>query len=110
MEKNSKFNPSKLLNQGSNPEDVQLMKLNMKSLEDKLKELKQEKDLIKKELEEIKIKVVDFNIYELFKDMKTTEGSVDSSKLLVMNLEEKFIKKQQLWMKKLKKMRMICII
>ena len=103
MEKNSKFNPSKLLNQGSNPEDVQLMKLNMKSLEDKLKELKQEKDLIKKELEEIKIKVVDFNIYELFKDMKTTEGSVDSSKLLVMNLEEKFIKKTAIMDEKIKK-------
>ena len=103
VEKNSKFNPSKLLNQGGNSEDIQLLKLNMKSFEDKFRELNTEKENMKKDLEEIKIKVLDFNIYELFKDMKTTEGSVDTSKLLVMNLEEKFIKKTAIMDEKIKK-------
>ena len=104
LEKNSKkFNPSKILDQGGNSEDIQLLKLNMRSLEDKLLDLNKEKEDMKKELEEIKVKVIDFNIYELFKDMKTSEGSVDTSKLLVMNLEEKFIKKTSIMDEKIKK-------
>ena len=103
MEKNSKFNPSKLLNQGGNSEDIQLMKLNIKSFEDKFNELNKEKDNMKKDLEEIKIKVIDFNIYDLFKGMKESEGSVDASKLLVMNLEEKFIKKTSIMDEKIRK-------
>ena len=67
------------------------MKLNMKSLEDQYKDLNKEIEGVKKELEDIKVKVVDFNIYKLFKDCKTSEGSVDVNKLLVMNLEEKFV-------------------
>ena len=67
--------------------------MNIKSFEDKFNELNSEKENMKKELEDIKVKVVDFNIYELFKDAKAADGSVDMSKLLVMNLEEKFIKK-----------------
>ena len=103
IEKNSKFNPSKLLDQGGSSEDIQLMKLNMKSFEDKFNELNNEKEIMKKEIEDIKIKVVDFNIYELFKDIKTTEGTIDTSKLLVMNLEEKFIKKTTIMDEKIKK-------
>ena len=75
----------------------------MKSLEDKYKDLNKEKEEMKKELEEIKVKVVDFNIYELFKDCQTSEGSLDTSKLLIMNLEEKFIKKTSIMDEKIKK-------
>ena len=103
IEKNSKFNPSNLLNQENSNEDIQLMKLNMKSLEDKYIDLNKEKDEMKKDLEEIKVKVVDFNIYELFKDCQTSEGTLDASKLLIMNLEEKFIKKTSIMDEKIKK-------
>ena len=103
IEKNSKFNPSNLLNQENSNEDIQLMKLNMKSLEDRYIDLNKEKDEIKKDLEEIKVKVVDFNIYELFKDCQTSEGTLDASKLLIMNLEEKFIKKTSIMDEKIKK-------
>ena len=103
MEKQSKFNATKLLDQSGNNEDVRLLKLNMKSMEDKFRDLNKEKEQMAKTLEEIKVKVTDFNIYELFKDAKTTEGSVDVSKLLVMNLEEKFIKKTTIMDEKLKK-------
>ena len=103
IEKNTKFNPSNLLNQENSNEDIQLIKLNMKSLEDKYKDLNKEKEEMKKELEEIKVKVVDFNIYELFKDCQTSEGTLDASKLLIMNLEEKFIKKTSIMDEKIKK-------
>ena len=103
IEKNSKFNPSNLLNQENSNEDIQLMKLNMKSLEDRYIDLNKEKDEMKKDLEEIKVKVVDFNIYELFKDCQTSEGTLDASKLLIMNLEEKFIKKTSIMDEKIKK-------
>ena len=79
IDKNSKFNPSKLLNQGGSSEDIQLLKLNIKSFQDKVNELNKEKENIKKDLEELKIKVIDFNIYELFKEMKEADGSVDTS-------------------------------
>ena len=103
IEKNTKFNPSNLLNQENSNEDIQLMKLNIKSLEDKYIDLNNEKDEMKKDLEEIKVKVVDFNIYELFKDCQTSEGTLDASKLLIMNLEEKFIKKTSIMDEKIKK-------
>ncbi len=103
MEKQSKFNATKLLDQSGNNEDVRLLKLNMKSMEDKFRDLNKEKEQMAKTLEEIKVKVTDFNIYELFKDAKTTEGSVDVSKLLVMNLEEKFIKKTSIMDEKIRK-------
>ena len=103
IEKNSKFNASKLLNQGGNSEDIQLLKLNIKSFEDKFNDLNTEKEKMKKELEDIKVKVVDFNIYELFKDAKAVDGTVDVSKLLLMNLEEKFIKKTAIMDEKIKK-------
>ena len=103
IEKNTKFNPSNLLNQENNNEDIQLIKLNMKSLENKYIDLNKEKDEMKKDLEDIKVKVVDFNIYELFKDCQTSEGSLDASKLLIMNLEEKFIKKTSIMDEKIKK-------
>ena len=103
LEKNTKFNPSKILSQGENPEEIQLLKLSMKTFEDKFNELNKDKEDLKKELEEIKVKVVDFNIYDLFKDIKATDGSVDVGKLLVMNLEEKFIKKTSIMDEKIKK-------
>ena len=103
LEKNSKLDPQKLLGETGNSEDVQLIKLNMKSLEEKIDDINKEKAVIKKVLDEMKIKMVDFNIYDILKEAKITEGSIDASKLLVMNLEEKFVKKTQIIDEKLKK-------
>ena len=104
LEKNTKLDPSKLLGEtGSNSEDVQLIKLNMKSLEEKINEINQEENEMKKVLDEMKIKIVDFNIYDILKEANLTEGTLDASKLLIMNLEEKFIKKTQIIDEKIKK-------
>ena len=103
IEKNSKFNPNQLLGETGNNDDIKLIKLNQKSLEDKINEINKDKDEMKKELDEMKIKIVDFNIVDILKEANISEGSIDASKLLVMNLEEKFVKKTQIIDEKIKK-------
>ena len=103
FEKNSKFNPAKLLGEKGNSTDVQLIKLNLKSLEDKVDEINKEKSDMKKILDEMQIKMVDFNIYDILKEANLSEGNLDASKLLIMNLEEKFMKKTQIIDEKIKK-------
>ena len=46
---------------------------------------------IKNELEQIRVKVEDFNIYDIIKD--SGDGNVDASKVLIMALEKKINKK-----------------
>ena len=36
---------------------------------------------------------MDFNIYDLFKDTMVEGGSIDASKILIKNLEQKFTQK-----------------
>ena len=103
IEKNSKFDASKILGQTGNKEEVQLIKLNIKSLEEKIDEINKDKHEIKKVLDEMKIKILDFNIYDILKEANLSEGNLDASKLLIMNLEEKFMKKTQIIDEKIKK-------
>ena len=103
LENNSKFNPNKLLKNAGNSEEIQLIKLNQKTLEEKINELNKDKIEINKDLDEMKIKMVDFNIIDLLKEANISEGSIDASKILVSNLEEKFIKKTQIIDEKIKK-------
>lgn len=103
LENNSKFNPNKLLKNAGNSEEIQLIKLNQKTLEEKINELNKDKTEINKDLDEMKIKMVDFNIIDLLKEANISEGSIDASKILVSNLEEKFIKKTQIIDEKIKK-------
>ena len=103
IETNSKFNPNKLLGVSGNSEEIQLIKLNQKSLEEKINEMNKDKNEINKVLDEMKIRMVDFNIVDLLKEANISEGSIDASKILVSNLEEKFIKKTQIIDEKIKK-------
>ena len=103
IEKNSKFDASKILGQTGNKEEVQLIKINIKSLEEKIYEINKDKHEIKKVLDEMKIKILDFNIYDILKEANLSEGNLDASKLLIMNLEEKFMKKTQIIDEKIKK-------
>ena len=103
MENNSKFNPNKLLGISNNSEEIQLIKLNQKSLEEKINEINKEKDEMNKVLDEIKIRIIDFNIADLLKEANITGGSIDASKILINVLEEKFNKKTQIIDEKIKK-------
>jgi len=60
-----------------------------KSIED----IKKTNEKLGKDLEEISVKVQDFNIYELFKANSAEGGSTDMGVILVQNLEKKVFKK-----------------
>ena len=85
-------------------EDLQFLKLQIKDLLSKNDNLENENAEIQKDLEEIKVKIKDFDIYELFKDAKLDQGSIDASRALVMSLEQKVFKKTGLIDEKLRRL------
>ena len=85
---------SKFTNQGGEKsDDVQLMEIEMMNLKDSNKKLIQENLEFKKQLENINVKLADINIYDLFKQLNVSDGSVDVAKALTMNLEKKVFQK-----------------
>ena len=56
---------------------------------------------LEKDLENIKVKIQDFNIYDMFKD--SGDGNLDASKILISALENKVFKKFELEDEKMKK-------
>ena len=83
--------------------DIDIVKLEIKALKQRTETYKIESDELKKKLEEISVKVMDFNIYDLFKDSAVAGGSIDSATLLVKNLEQKFAHKNEIIDEKMKK-------
>ena len=63
----------------------------MTNLKDSNKKLQEENLEIKKQLENINVKLADINIFDLFKDLNLNEGSVDVAKALILNLEKKVL-------------------
>ena len=57
---------------------------------------------LEKDIENIKVKIQDFNIYDMFKD--SGDGSLDASKILITALENKVFKKFELVDERNKKM------
>ena len=76
-----------------NSDDIQLMKIELTNLSDSNKKLIQENLDMKKQLENINVKLQDINIYDLFKGLNVSDGSIDVAKGLIMNLETKVFKK-----------------
>ena len=64
-------------------------------------ELRKKLTDLEKDVENIKVKVQDFNIYDMFKD--SGDGSLDASKILISALENKVFKKFELEDEKMKK-------
>ena len=83
--------------------DLDIVKLEIKALKQRTETYKTESDSMKKKMEEISVKVMDFNIYDLFKDSAVGGGSIDSATLLVKNLEQKFAHKNEIIDEKMKK-------
>ena len=83
--------------------ELDMMKLEIKTLNNKSESFKAESDLMKKKMEEISIKVMDFNIYDIFKESAISGGSIDASKILIKNLEQKFTQKNEIIDEKIKK-------
>ena len=76
-----------------NSDEFQLMKIEFKDLKDSNKKLLQENLDMKKQIENINVKLADINIYDLFKDLNASDGSIDVAKGLIINLENKVFKK-----------------
>ena len=76
-----------------NSDEFQLMKIEFKELKDSNKKLLQENLDMKKQIENINVKLADINIYDLFKDLNASDGSIDVAKGLIINLENKVFKK-----------------
>ena len=76
-----------------NSDDIQLMKIELTNLSDSNKKLIQENLDMKKQMENINVKLQDINIYDLFKSLNVSDGSIDVAKGLIMNLESKVFKK-----------------
>lgn len=59
-------------------------------------DVKKNNDNLKTDFEDISVKVNDFDIYELFKNNTSDTGSIDTSAILIQNLEKKLFKKFEL--------------
>ena len=103
FERGSKFLSLKSVDSNT-IEDLQYLKLAIKDLQNKNNDYDKYNEIIKKDLEEIKVKVKDFDIYEIFKDLKLDEGSIDAAKALVITLEHKVFKKTNLIDEKIKRL------
>lgn len=66
-------------------------------------DVKKNNDTLKADFEDISVKVNDFDIYELFKNNTMEGGSIDTSAILIQNLEKKLFKKFELIDANLKK-------
>ena len=100
--KNAIFKPNEFIIDDKNGE-MDLIKLEIKALKEKSEEDKIKNDIMKKKLEEISVKVMDFNIYDLFKENTVGGGSIDTAKVLIKNLEQKFTQKNEIVDEKIKK-------
>ena len=85
-------------------EDMQYLKLQIKDLQTKNDELLKERDNMKKEIEELQVKMKDLNIIEILQDSKLDQGNMDVTKALVMTLEQKVFKKTGLIDEKIKRL------
>ena len=83
--------------------DVDLIKLEIKNIKQNNESFKMEADLIKKKIEDISVKVMDFDVYDVFKDSSVGGGSVDAAKILIKNLEQKLTHKNEIIDEKIKK-------
>ena len=88
----------------SQSEDIPYLKLLIKDLQNKNNDLDEENKKIKKDIEDMKVKLQDFNIFEVIKGEGLDQGNIDITKALVMTLEQKVFKKTALIDEKIKYM------
>jgi hypothetical protein len=87
-----------------NETEISSNSLNVKDLKTKLDELLTKTDSWSDNIEKLNVKVMDFNIYDLFKNNQVEGGSVDGAAILVQNLESKITQKISFIDKKFKVM------
>ena len=93
LPKNAKNANEPLLNFSDGDNDVQLMKLEIRNLKMFNEEMRTKFSQLQKTVEDISVKTLDMNLYDLLKECTLTDSTVDAAKLLVLNLEQKINKK-----------------
>ncbi len=88
---------------GSSGEDLELVKADLGTVKNMVADHYQKTDEMQKVLDDMKVKVEDFNVADLFKDCQIEGGNLDASKILLANLENKLTKKISLLEESLKK-------
>ena len=86
----------------SSSEEITYLKLQIKDLLNKNSALEKDRDNIKKDIEQMQVKLKDLNIIDIIEATKFDQGNVDITKALVMTLEQKVFKKTQLIDEKIK--------
>ena len=92
------------------PQIIQPEKTNKSKLEgrinlliNKFDELEDNEKKMKEDINKLKLKVEDFNVYDIIKGTDSGDGNVDIAKGLIMNLENKIFKKLGFYDAKFKK-------
>lgn len=98
------FSPDKK-NENTEPisDVISNIKYTLKNLLSKSDEHTINIDSLNTAVDEIKVKIADFNVYELFKGSGTDNTNFDASKILIQNLETKIFKKFSLIDEKMKR-------
>ena len=84
-------------------EEIEIIKNQIKNISQKIEENWIQREKLQKKVEEISIKVLDFNIIDILKHPLDNGVSQDSDKLVILNLEQKFQKKTSILDEKIKK-------
>ena len=93
----------------TNQDNIKTSKNKIDELENYYKEISKQLIKFNEEFDQMKVKVEDFNVYDLMKGGPTEpgesgdKGNVDISKALIMNLENKVFKKFSIYDEKIKK-------
>jgi chromosome segregation ATPase len=86
-----------------NKNDIEDLNKKINQLKDAISDINNKLLAFNEEFDKVKVKVQDFNVYDLFKG-GSGEGNLDAAKVLVMNLENKIFKKFALYDERNKKM------
>jgi len=102
-EMNTKTNKDMVPKIRANQDNIKNTNKHLDDLDKNYEELNKKLIDFTEKFDQIRVKVEDFNIYDLFKSDSADGGNIDVSKALIMNLENKVFKKFDLYDEKNKK-------
>ena len=93
IKKNTGFMKFANIGNNTNSEDVETLKGTVNNIQTLVLDHYKETQEFKKDLDDIKVKVQDFDVADIFKDCTVEGGNLDASKVLITNLKNQVFKK-----------------